>query len=95
MQQQPSQTTKRDNRILGMGCFTVLVLVGLIVFCRWMDYRFQSMSEDFPIDSCVKVDVVQGVIEYELSTRCVLVVKAFQAGRQSNLPLHTKPEAKR
>ena len=68
----------------------VLAIVALIVGCRIMDHRFQTMSEQFPIETCVQVDLVHGEIGYVQSTRCALVVKAFKAGRQSATALKTQ-----
>lgn len=67
-----------------------LSLAGLILTCRILDHRYQLAAEGFPIDTCVKVDLVRGEIEYELSDRCLLVVKAFKAGRQSAVVLKPK-----
>lgn len=61
----------------------VVFFVALLIFCRVMDHHYQTQSEDFPIESCVTVDLVHGEIDYVLSTRCLLVVKAFKAGRES------------
>jgi len=67
-----------------------LAIVALIIGCRIMDYRYQTMSEQFPIETCVQVDLVRGEIGYVQSTRCTLVVKAFKAGRQSAMVLKTQ-----
>ena len=60
-----------------------LFLAVLVVWCRLADHRFQMQCESFPIESCVTVDLSRGEISYVLADRCLLVVKAFKAGRQS------------
>jgi len=62
-------------------CF--LFMAALLIVCRLFDYRYQSQCEEFPIESCVTVDLVHGEIAYQITPRCLLVVKAFKAGRQS------------
>jgi hypothetical protein len=62
-------------------CF--LFMATLLIVCRLLDYRYQSQCEEFPIESCVTVDLVHGEIAYQITPRCLLVVKAFKAGRQS------------
>lgn len=62
-------------------------LAVLVVWCRLADHRYQTQCESFPIESCVTVDLTRGEISYVLSDRCLLVVKAFKAGRQSALAL--------
>jgi hypothetical protein len=60
----------------------LLCLAALLIVCRAMDYRFQMQAGEFPIESCVQVDLVRGEISYAQDTRCMLVVKSFKAGRQ-------------
>ena len=74
---------RKDIQIFSVSIFTILALVGLIGWCRWLDIQFQSTSASFPIESCVRVDLNNGVLEYEMTSRCALVVKSFKAGRQS------------
>ena len=65
----------------------LLGLAALLIVCRAMDYRFQMQAGEFSIESCVQVDLVRGEIGYVQDTRCMLVVKAFKAGRQSAMIL--------
>jgi hypothetical protein len=69
-----------------------LFLAALVVWCRLADHRYQMQCESFPIESCVTVDLARGEIAYVLADRCLLVVKAFKAGRLSAMALKPKVE---